>query len=488
MGRLLKYLNPIERLGDGRYSYLFPLVANLALCILSEVYAYGIAKNPMIVGVYIIFLNVAFIIYFAFRDGLRGGFIGTTLSILYYFYIIYTRHYKGAQLTSGVETTIILGILYFLLAAIIGGLKQEIDKLIEREADEKTRLQTIIQQLPVGILITDGTGKLTQRNKQVDHILGVKIPIGFNIGKDTLEKERIDGKPLNPAQSPLFQALKSGRPVIGRQLYFERQDGKKLFLQVNSAPIHNKKKNIIAAASIISDISKQKELERQKDEFLGIASHELKTPVTSIKAYEQVLQTIFARKGDKLAVDQLHKMDIQINKLTNLIGDLLDVTKIQSGRLEFHEEHFDFNKLVREIVGELQITTDDHKIITKLVKSPSVHADRERIGQVITNLITNAIKYSPNSGKIIVTSIATKRKVTLCVEDFGVGIPKDKKDKVFEQFFRVSGPEQNTFPGLGLGLYVSSEIIKREGGRIWVESVEGKGSKFYFSLPFKKSK
>ncbi len=253
-------------------------------------------------------------------------------------------------------------------------------------------------------------------------------------------------------------------------------------------PINDKKGEIIRWFGTNTDITMQKELERQKDDFLGIASHELKTPVTSIKAYGQVLQSIFKRKGDIKAVEQLGKMDAQINKLTNLIEDLLDVTKIQSGRLEFHEDYFDFNELVVELVEELQITTEHHQILVDLAKTKSIYADRERIGQVLSNLITNAIKYSPHSKKVILRTALNKDKVTLCVEDFGVGISKDKQDKVFEQFFRVSGPTQSTFPGLGLGLYVSAEIIKREGGRIWVESTEGKGSTFCFNLPLKKQK
>lgn len=251
-------------------------------------------------------------------------------------------------------------------------------------------------------------------------------------------------------------------------------------------PLRDRKNNVVQWFGTNTDITKQKELERQKDDFLGIASHELKTPVTSIKAYGQVLQAMFARKGDKMAVDQLKKMDAQINKLTNLIEDLLDVTKIQSGRLEFHEEYFDFNELVDEIVEELQLTTQKHTLIKKFGAAKRIYADRERIGQVLINLITNAIKYSPHNKKIVITTDAEKNTVILCVKDFGVGIPKNKQGKVFEQFFRVSGPNQSTFPGLGLGLYVSSEIIKREGGRIWVESIEGKGSTFCFSIPIKK--
>ncbi len=234
------------------------------------------------------------------------------------------------------------------------------------------------------------------------------------------------------------------------------------------------------------DITEQKQLQNQKDEFIGIASHELKTPVTSIKAYAQVLEAMFRKGGDERKANMIVKMNNQIDRLTNLIGDLLDVTKIQSGRLQFNDTLFDFNQLIQDMVEDLQRTTDKHQIITELKPIGDVYADKDRIGQVLTNLVTNAIKYSPDAEKIIVQAEVVDHEVMVCVQDFGIGISHDKKDKVFEQFYRVSGDKQHTFPGLGLGLYISSEIIKREGGRIWVNSVQGKGSTFCFSLPIKK--
>lgn len=235
---------------------------------------------------------------------------------------------------------------------------------------------------------------------------------------------------------------------------------------------------------------------RLRSEFMSIASHELKTPVTSIKAYVQVLQQRFTKRGDEQSAQQLAKMDVQLNKLTNLIGDLLDVTKIESGKLSFHIEEFDFNTLIVEMVEDLQRTTTKHSIIIEGEIQQKVCGDRDRIGQVMTNLITNAIKYSPQTKKILVQISKDGNFVKLCVKDFGVGISKEKQGKVFERFYRVSGPKENTFPGLGLGLYISSEIIKRQGGRIWVES-EGsgkglpagrQGSKFCFTLPLGRKK
>lgn len=233
-------------------------------------------------------------------------------------------------------------------------------------------------------------------------------------------------------------------------------------------------------------LKRNKELEAQKDNFLAIASHELKTPVTSIKAYGQVLQKMFNQKGDTIAVAAIKKMDAQINKLTVLISDLLDVTKIQSGKLYMNLEYFNFNELLHEIVDELQVTATKHRLVKEFGTEAQLFGDRDRTGQVITNFITNAIKYSPEGGDIFIRSTVAGQKIILGVQDFGIGIPKDEAAKVFERFYRVTGSKHNTIPGLGLGLYISSEIIKRQGGKIWVESTEGKGSTFFFSLPLKK--
>jgi PAS domain S-box-containing protein len=240
---------------------------------------------------------------------------------------------------------------------------------------------------------------------------------------------------------------------------------------------------------IITDMSLQKESIHQKkalekkDEFISIASHELKTPVTSIKGYVQLLRHNFDKEGNQEAAAMLGKVDTQINKLTNLIGDLLDVKKIENGQLQYHYELFDFNELVMEIIEETQRVIHN-RIKFSLGKSEMIEGDRNKMGQVITNFIENAAKYSPAKTDILVKTNRDDKFICLSVEDKGIGIPYDQQAKVFERFFRVNGEKENTYSGLGLGLYISSEIIKRHNGSLHLNSEPGEGSTFYFQIPY----
>ncbi|GAA3976923.1 ATP-binding protein [Pedobacter ginsengiterrae] len=247
-------------------------------------------------------------------------------------------------------------------------------------------------------------------------------------------------------------------------------------------PLKDSNGKVYAILHSAIDVTRQVQLQQQKDEFLGIASHELKTPVTSIKAYAQVLERMIRSEGDDKKANMVRKMDLQLNRLTGLIGDLLDVTKIQSGKMTYNPVKFDFNLLAKEIIEEMQHTTTQHQIRFEFEKDFTVNADKERIGQVITNFLSNAIKYSIDSQHIDVKSYRQNNEIILSVQDYGIGISKDLQHLIFDQFYRVGGNLQHTYPGLGLGLYISSEIIKNEGGRIWLDSDEGKGSTFYFAL------
>lgn len=263
---------------------------------------------------------------------------------------------------------------------------------------------------------------------------------------------------------------------------FDKKTGDYFWLLSRGVPDLGLNGEILQWVGSSTDINEFKILQKQKDTFLAIASHELKTPLTSMKIYAQVLEKALKKSGDEKNAAFARKMDEQIVKLTALIGDLLDVTKINSGKLGLNLSHFDFKNLVDEIVEEQQLSSR-HKILNYSKPVGTVFADRSRIGQVITNLIGNAIKYSPEADEIIIETEICDNDIQFSVKDFGIGMPSDKADKVFEQYYRVSGDEQHTFPGLGLGLYIASQIVERSSGKIWVNSVLGKGSTFCFSLP-----
>ncbi|MCZ4225253.1 PAS domain-containing protein [Pedobacter rhodius] len=280
------------------------------------------------------------------------------------------------------------------------------------------------------------------------------------------------------------KSLKTGDSYETEFRMKDRNGNYRWFL-VRALPLKDAEGKIVKWYGTNTDVQHQKELERQKDNFLGIASHELKTPVTSLKAYAQVLESMFKRSGDLKNADFLSRMNKQVDRLTNLIGDLLDVTKINGGRLQFNHSTFGFNEMVEEVVEDVQRTSSKQIIKKNLNFKREVFGDRERICQVLTNLLTNALKYSPDASEIVIYTEDHENNVQVCVQDYGIGISGEKKDRVFEQFYRVSGNKQHTFPGLGLGLYISSEIVKRLNGKIWVNSVEDKGSTFCFSIPIR---
>ena len=225
-----------------------------------------------------------------------------------------------------------------------------------------------------------------------------------------------------------------------------------------------------------------------RDNFISIASHELKTPVTSLKVYTEVLLKQSTKKEETKTTDYLSKMNRQIDKLTLLIHDLLDVTRLQAGHLTYRIEEFDIAKLVHEIVENTEQLANNHQIIIKGKVKKNVWGDRERINQVLTNLLTNAIKYSPGAKKIIVTMQEKKDETQISVQDFGIGISKEHQKKIFNRFYRVNDTSEKTFPGLGLGLFISNEIAKYHGGQISIKSTRKDGSIFSFSLPHSQTK
>lgn len=227
---------------------------------------------------------------------------------------------------------------------------------------------------------------------------------------------------------------------------------------------------------------KAREAITARDNFITAASHELKTPITSLGLYLQILGKEIKKKTNGQKEYYLQKMQTQVLRLSNLIGDLLDASKINVKKLTLRKETFDLDALVHETVSDVAVITEKHEIVINGKIHSKVQADKYRIYQVLVNLLTNAIKYSPQADKVIITLKNEKKKVLVSVRDFGIGIDIKNQRKIFDRFYQVD-KEQKTFPGLGMGLYISHNIIKRHGGELTIKSERGKGSTFTFTLP-----
>ncbi len=254
---------------------------------------------------------------------------------------------------------------------------------------------------------------------------------------------------------------------------------------LNARRTYRQVNNTEAVLLAFEDITDRKQLENQKDDFIGIVSHELKTPLTSIKAFAQLLEKDLKQNKNEKGAFFLSKMTNQMERLTQLMASFVNVYKIQNGKLALHKKDFKIDELIDSTVLDFQYTNKSHKVDYIDKSDISIHADKERVAQVLINLISNAIKYSPQAKKIIVSSIKDNNKVVISIQDFGLGIPKEEQNKIFDRFFRVKGKKEKGISGLGLGLYISNEIVTQHKGKLWVESTEGKGSTFYVSLPTK---
>jgi signal transduction histidine kinase len=232
-------------------------------------------------------------------------------------------------------------------------------------------------------------------------------------------------------------------------------------------------------------MTERKDLEQQKDDFISIASHELRTPITSIKLYAEILEKHIQTTNDIQGKKYTSKINEQLKKLTELLNFLLDVSKIQSGKISLNYENANINNLITETVKVIQPTYKSHKIVIRGKVKGKIWIDKARISEVVINLISNAVKYSPQANEIIITLTQTDKKITISIKDFGIGIPKEEQKRIFDRFYRTKVIQQNQFPGIGLGLYIAYQIIKAHKGKMWVESENTKGSTFYFTLPGK---
>ncbi|MEN5088562.1 ATP-binding protein [Sphingobacterium faecium] len=261
-------------------------------------------------------------------------------------------------------------------------------------------------------------------------------------------------------------------------------DKKIRLLQANGRVFYDREGNPLSLNGTLRDITEQKKEEQRKDDFIGMVSHELKTPLTSLKAYLQILQRMDLLTKDPMSQNMLGKSVKQVQYMNTMINGFLNVSRLDSGQLHLMKTVFDFQSLFAEIEDEVLSTTKTHHFLFKASGKIMIHADREKIAQVLHNLVGNAVKYSPLRSTIKVNYSTNGNSLKVNVQDSGKGIAEEDQQRIFERYYRVKETSGGVISGFGIGLYLCREIIELHDGTIQVQSVKDEGSIFSFTLPF----
>jgi PAS domain S-box-containing protein len=374
---------------------------------------------------------------------------------------------------------------------IIGASKiaRDITEMVESERTH-TIHTAIVNSSDDAIISKTLGGIITSWNPGAQRIFGYEADeaIGHSITM-LIPDERLDEENL------IIGQIKSGQRIEHFETVRKGKNGEEIHVSLTVSPVKNKQGEIVGASKIARNITDQVAMQKQlkeytqmlevsnnhKDHFISMASHELKTPITSVMASLQFLDRKLNDSGND------HKKLTEravagITKLNRLVGDMLDISKIQSGNLHFKYSIFALPELLREVIDNIQVTNPRHHIsYINTLKDNRITADRLRMEQVFINLITNAIKYSPEADKVIVHSYKAGDKTIVSVQDFGMGIPAEHYDKLFSRFYRIEEQSQN-ISGLGIGLFITKQIIDGHQGNIWLQSELGKGTTFYISI------
>ncbi|NGM66928.1 PAS domain S-box protein [Sphingobacterium sp. SGR-19] len=344
------------------------------------------------------------------------------------------------------------------------------------EEEKGAQLAAIVKTSYDAIISKSLHGDVMTWNTAAEHMFGYTAEemIGNSIIK-IIPEDRLD------EENYILNKLRKGETVEHFETRRLTSSGNLLDVSLTVSPIRNKRGDIIGISKIVRDITDKKQEERRKNDFISIVSHELKTPLTSILLYAQVTAKNF-RNSRTVALKTVEKIEVQTKKLIAMIGDFLSLTQLEEGKIHLRMDTFELSTLINEIVEDAALLDVRHTI--KVIGDPfvKVKADRDKIGQVLSNLVSNATKYSPAGGEVIVGFERNNGKLKLFVQDQGIGISKAEQRKLFQRFYRANDEASKNISGFGIGLFLVSKILQEHGSTIHVESEKERGSTFFFFM------
>lgn len=352
------------------------------------------------------------------------------------------------------------------------------------KAAQRTRsnLEAVINSMSDGLLVYDRQGVIILANPRLYDMFGLDKSAKLEHSHIRDFARLAQTKGASTSATAVYIEPDS-EPLARQHSIVELKHPEIRYLEVVNQPVMNRSNDLIGRAIFHHDITRERDSQRVKDEFLSMLSHELRTPLTSIKGYAQILlrRPVSRPESD---VRALQAIDVQTDKMLRLIEDLLTVSRTEKGRIPLQLERMDPVGLVQSVVDHLGGISPRHEVVLEITGSiPRVSADSRRLRDVLINLVENAIKYSPDGGRVITQIANGSGEVTFSVTDFGIGIPESSWSRVFDEFYQLDSSNSRRFGGVGLGLHICKLIVEAHGGRIWVRSVPGEGSVFSFALP-----
>jgi PAS domain S-box-containing protein len=374
------------------------------------------------------------------------------------------------------------GALRLFIAQLAAGLRSTLES--QSLLKEQGRLAAIFQHSTEGILTVDQTLRIIDFNPAMERLTGWReSEVLGRFYYEVLRPKDRQGNDVGLQGSPILQAF-AGRSVVNREMMISARDGQRFDVRVTASAVYSARGEPMNGILNVRDISDEREQEEQRSTFISVISHELQTPIAIIKGYASTLARTDAMLNPAVLRSRLQAVEEEADRLNKLVGNLLYASRIQAGGLQMEIVPLELPPLISSVVRRLLAKSPDITISLALpAYLPPVMADRERIEEVLQNLLDNAIKYSPRARTFTVASSATGDEVIVSVSDSGMGISLREQEHIFDRFHRAGDSTTPATTGAGLGLYICRAIIEAHGGRIWVESTLHEGSTFSFSLP-----